>query len=83
MKAVDKVCEIINNFIGPANRGIFSHKPKGPEEMCHVCHKSMSAGITQVGSGERMHAKCWSTFFSNRVEQLKEKYGPSDKRPGR
>lgn len=60
-------------FFRDEAKNIFGHKANG--EPCCVCNGPMHTeqGITMVGSGEKMHSKCWSKFFEMRFNQIAER----------
>lgn len=51
---------------------IFRRVPR-EDERCYVCGRKLRKGVTQVGSGERMHSKCWPKFLSKKIASLKER----------
>jgi hypothetical protein len=63
-----KVAQIGEKLVSE-NPGIFAHQAR-PNELCAVCAKPMDKGVVQVGSGERMHGECWSTFLAKRMQEI-------------
>lgn len=67
----DLLTKIRNLFL--KHKEIFGHSANG--EQCHVCGKAMytKQQITMVGSGEKMHARCYGDFFKTKINELVEK----------
>jgi len=59
-------------FFNKEDKKIFGHKANG--EPCAVCKKEMHTkqNITMVGSGEKMHQKCWGKFFEDKITAMKK-----------
>lgn len=71
-KMTSKIIKAVKSiFFKEDSKSIFSHKANG--EQCHVCGRQMltNQGITMVGSGEKMHSKCWVDFFTAKVDKLR------------
>lgn len=61
-------------FFKGEQKEIFGHNATG--ESCPVCGKKMltKQGITMVGSGEKMHSKCWPEFFKMEIGDITTKF---------